>query len=291
MTKKIVSLLCMFLFLATEISTVQAEELRLGVVASRGALKAKAKWTPFATYLGSKTNTTVRLIPLTPDKVSAAVAGNSIDFMLGNPVITTILVEKHGVKPVATIKKKSGSQFAGVIIANKTKGISNSADLKGKKVMAFKFGSSAAAYVFQVYHMKKNGIDPFKDFSVFKEAKKQDDIVLAVKSGIFDAGFIKSGLLEAMGKEGKIKINDFVIVDKKSDSLKDVHSTILYPQWYLVAGSKVSSSQFKKVKQAVLSLKASDPAAKKAKIKGFVKPLNLADMKATLKALHLPPYK
>lgn len=262
MTKRIVSLLCIFLFLATEISVVQAETLKLGVVASRGALKAKAKWTPLASYLGSKTNTTVTLVPLTPDKVSDAVASNRVDFMLGNPVVTTILVEKHKSRPVATIRKKSGSQFAGVIIANKTKGIRKGADLKGKKVMAFKFGSSAAAYVFQVYHMKKIGIDPLKDFAVFKEAKKQDDIVLAVKSGIFDAGFIKSGLLEAMEKEGKIKIKDFVIVDKKSDSLKKVHSTILYPQWYLSAGSKVSSSLFKRVKKAALSLKPSDPAGK-----------------------------
>jgi len=189
------------------------------------------------------------------------------------------------------MKKKSGSQFAGVIIANKAKGINKVADLKGKKVMAFKFGSSAAAYVFQVYHVSKQGIEPSRDFAVFKEAKKQDDIVLAVKSGIFDAGFIKSGLLEAMAKEGKIKLSDFTIVDKRSDNLTDVHSTIPYPNWYLAARAKVSSALVGKVKKAALSLKATDAAAKKAKIVGFVKPLKLDDMKATLKALKLPPYK
>ena len=72
--------------------------------------------------------------------------------------------------------------------------------------MGFKFKRSAAAYVFQVKHMQDLGIDPHKDFAVFKEAKKQDDIVLAVKSGLFDAGFVKSGLLEAMVKKGKVSL-------------------------------------------------------------------------------------
>lgn len=290
MIRRVFSLFCMVLLLTSGISAAHAEDFKLGVIASRGALKAKAKWSQLASYVAKKTNSNVTLVPLTPDKVESAVAGKSVDFILSNPVTTTILVEKYGVKPVATVKKKSGPQFAGVIIANKGAGIQKSADLKGKKVMAFKFGSSAAAYVFQVYHISKFGVTP-EDFTMFKEAKKQDDIVLAVKSGIFDAGFIKSGLLETMAKEGKIKISDFVIVDKQSDNLSDVHSTIPYPHWYLGARSNVSPGLVSKVKKAVLSLNAADPAAKKAKLVGFVEPLSLEEMKATLKALNLPPYK
>lgn len=290
MRNRILSLLCLFSFIFTGIGPVHAKELKLGVTAPRGVLKASAQWSEFASYLGTRINTPVKLVALTPDKILPAVAAKSVDFLLVNPVTSTIMIKKYGMKPVATMKKKSGSQFGGVIIANKSKGITKSSDLKGKKVMAYKFRASAAAYVFQVYHVNKQGIDPFKDFAVFKEAKKQDDIVLAVKAGVVDAGFIKSGLLEAMAKEGKIKLDDVTIVDKKSDSLSDLHSTILYPQWYLVADRKVPASLVAKVKNAALSLSAADPAAKKAKIAGFVAPLKLDELIKTLKALHMPPY-
>jgi ABC-type phosphate/phosphonate transport system substrate-binding protein len=156
--------------------------------------------------------------------------------------------------------------------------------------MGFKFNRSAAAYVFQVKHLKDHGIDPHKDFAVFKEAKKQDDIVLAVKAGTFDAGFVKSGLLEAMAKEGKIKLSDFEIVDQKTDGLTAVHTTKLYPEWYMSASSTADKALSEKIKSALLKLGSDNKASKKAKISGFVAPLNLDDLKGTLQALKLPPY-
>ncbi len=157
--------------------------------------------------------------------------------------------------------------------------------------MAFKFKRSAAAYVFQVKHLMDQGIDPHKDFAVFKEAKKQDDIVLAVKAGIFDAGFIKSGLLEAMEKEGKIKMSDFEIVDKQSDNFKHVHSTKLYPEWSVSASAKADSATSDKLKAALLKLSSGDQASKSGKIVGFAEAPNLDELDNTLKTLKLPPYK
>jgi len=267
-----------------------AADIKFGVIAPRGAVKAKKKWGEFMKYLGEKTGQKVKFVPVTPDKVQKVVNSGKVDFMLGNPVVTTILVEKEGVTPVATVKKKAGPQFSGVIISKKGSGIKTAQDLKGKKVMAFKFGTSAAAYVFQVNHLVKKGINPHKDFSSFREAKKQDDIVLSVNKGVIDAGFIKTGLIESMAKENKVKLSEFNIVDKQLDDFPFVHSTILYPEWYLSATKKASPAVTEKVKQAVLSLPADHPAAKKAKIKGFVDPLSLGEMKDTLKTLKLSPY-
>ncbi|NOY67142.1 MAG: phosphate/phosphite/phosphonate ABC transporter substrate-binding protein [Gammaproteobacteria bacterium] len=269
-------------------SNVYAASINFGVQAPRSTLKAKAKWSKLGKYLSKETGKKVKIVPLKPGATVKAVASGKVNFMLSNPVLALMLTKKQGSSVIATVKRKSGSsQFAGVIISKKGSGITKAADTKGKKGMAFKFKKSAAAYVFQVKHLKDKGIDPHKDFASFKQAKKQDDIVLAVKAGIIDVGFIKSGLLETMEKEGKISVSDFEVVDKASDSLKQVHTTVLYPEWTATASSKADAATVKAVSEALLKLSASSDASKKAGINGFVAPLELTTLENTLKSLNL----
>jgi len=267
-----------------------AKDVKIGVQAPRGALKAMKKWGELGKYLTAETGNKVVMVPLNPSKTVDAVSSGQVTYMLSNPVLAVILKEKNKSAPIATVNRKSGKYFAGVIISKKGSGITKAEHTKGKKAMAFKFKKSAAAYVFQVKHLMDKGIDPHKDFASFKEAKKQDDIVLAVKGGLIDVGFIKSGLLEAMEKEGKIKLSDFEIVDQASDNLKQVHTTKLYPQWTLTASANADPAITASIKSALLKLKPDNSASKAAKIRGFVEPLSLEALQDTLKALKLPPY-
>jgi len=269
---------------------VSAAEIKVGVMAPRGALKAMKRWGDLGEYLSSEVGSAVKIVPLKPGETVDAVTNGRVDYMLSNPVLAVALKHKLGAETLATMNKKSGNQFAGVIFAKKGNGVTTAESLKGKKVMAFKFKRSAAAYVFQVKHLQDKGINPHKDFAVFKEAKKQDDIVLAVKSGIFDAGFVKSGLLESMAKENKVSMSDFTIIDQQSDSLSNVHSTILYPEWCMSASKSANAADKAKIKAALLKMSATTPASKKAKIVGFVDALSLDGLSDTLKSLNLPPF-
>lgn len=289
--KKLFTILTTAIFVSTSLVSIAHAEIKVGIQAPRGALKAMKRWGELGNYLQSAVGDTVKLVPLKPNETVEAVSNGSVDYMLANPVLTVVMEKKLNTKAIATLKRKSGSQFAGVIIAKKGSGITKAEDLKGKKVMGFKFKRSAAAYVFQVKHLQDKGIDPHKDFAVFREAKKQDDIVLAVKSGVIDAGFIKSGLLEAMAKEGKIKMDDFEIIDKQNSNYPQVHSTILYPEWCVTASAKADAATSDKLKGALLKLSAGEKASKTARIDGFVDAMNLGDLDATLKALKLPPYE
>ena len=287
--KHLISKITIFIVLFSFFTIANATQVNVGVMAPRGALKAMKRWGELGKYLGVEVGTEVKIIPLKPDQTVDAMSNGKVDYMLSNPVLAVTLQHKLGAEPLVTMNKKSGNQFAGVIIAKKGNGISKGTDLKGKKVMGFKFKRSAASYVFQVKHLKDQGIDPHTDFSVFKQAKTQDDIVLAVRAGVFDAGFIKSGLLESMAKEG-ISLSEFTIVDQKKDSLSHVHSTSLYPEWTITAAKTLSAENKAKVKSALLKLTASSAASKKAKIVGFVEPLSLAGLRDTLKSLNLPPF-
>ena len=276
-------------FFISVLPVLQAADLTLAVTAPRGPLEAK-KWDVLAKHLTASVGKSFEIMPFSASQMNDAIGSGHIDFALVNPVSAAIAVEKKTAKALATMKVDGTTYLAGVIFAKKGGKVQSIADLKGKNVMGYQFGLSAAAYVFQVYHLKQQGIDAHRDFASFKDAKKQDDIVLAVQTGVIDAGFVKTGILESMAKEGKIKLEDFVILDQKKDELDFVHSTDLYPDWFLLAGERVDSALVAKVKEVVLKLKPTDEAATAAKIDGFVDAQSLDSMKAALKALKLAPY-
>jgi len=94
-----------------------------------------------------------------------------------------------------------------------------------------------------------------------------------------------------MEKEGKIKMDEFVIVDERKDAgFPFVHSTVLYPEWYLTVVSPSGKKVADKAKVAAVQMKPDMPASKKAKIVGFVEPVSLGEMKAALKSLKITPY-
>ena len=289
MTQPILRSLTLALITLFAAQVTHAADLKMAVNAPRGAIDAQ-KWLAIAEQLVAKTGKTIEVIPYSPLKIDDAIANGEVDFGLLNPVSAVVVIEKFKAKPLATLKIKGTAFFAGVIIAKKGSGITKVTDLKDKKVKAFNIGSSAGAYVFQAYHLLQQGIDAHKDFASFKDAKKQDEIPLAVKLGLADVGFVRSGMLESMVKEGKITLDEFVIIDQRKDDLKLIHSTDLYPEWFLVAVAKTDTGLVKKVQDAALKVKASDESAKAAEIDGFVEAQNLDGLRKALKALKLAPY-
>lgn len=275
------------LLLACVAAAVPAQELRLAVNAPRGQEDIQ-KWNALAAYLSAETGEKFTVSGTPPSRIDKEMESGNIVLALMNPVSAVDVLHQGIAKPLATLKAKGTAQFAGVIISRPDKGIKTVRDLKGRNVIAFQT-TSAGAYVFQMYYAINNGLDPKKDFSL-RQANKQDDIVLAVQQGGVDAGFVRSGLLESMAKEGKIKLEEFVVVDPKNDELKLLHSTPLYPEWFLIASNKLDAAVAAKIKAAVLKLKSDQPAARDAGIDGFVEPLSLDGLREAMKAVKTPPF-
>ncbi len=289
MKKPILRSLALALITLFAAQIAHAADIKIAVNAPRGAIDTQ-KWLSLAEQLVAKTGKTIEVIPYSSAKIDDAVANGEVDFALINPASAILVIEKFKAKPLATVKAKGTAFFAGVIFAKAGSGITKPADLKGKKVKGLSIGSSPGGYAFQAYHLLQQGIDVHKDFASLKDSKKQDEIVLAVKLGLADAGFVRSGMLESMVKEEKIKLDEFVIIDQKKDDLKPVHSTDLYPEWFLVAAAKTDAGLSKKIQDAALKVKASDEAAKTAEIDGFVEAQNLDNLRKAMKALKMAPY-
>lgn len=292
MSRTLLSLFVCLLAFACFTQHPCAAELKLGVNAPRGEQKAQKRWQALATYLSDQIGQQVTLIPLHPSKVFSTAQEGRVNLILSHAAHTLNLRERLKSTPVATINGEYGPWFAGVIIAKKGRGIHTAEDLRGKKVMSLKFRAAAGAYMFQTYHLLMKGIDPHKDFGSILSVPKQDDLVILVKLGLIDAGFVRSGILEAMEREGRIKMDNFDIVDaRQGDGLLLVHSTDLYPEWYFSIMPGVSANITARLKTALLRITDTMPVAKATRIHGFVEPLPLDRMVALLTALALPPYQ
>jgi ABC-type phosphate/phosphonate transport system substrate-binding protein len=183
---------------------------------------------------------------------------------------------------------EAGPYFAGLIITKKGSGITKASDLRGKKVRGLS-KASAGGYIFQAYHLLQQGIDVHKDCD-FQQVHKQDDVVMLVQKGLVDAGFVRTGTLEAMEKEGKIRLEDFEVVAPRSDgNFPFPHTTALYPDWYITAMPDMDAALAAQVKAALLKLGPASEAVKAAQIRGFVEPLPIEPMKAAMRALKVLP--
>jgi len=266
-------------------------EATLAVMANRGELAAIKKWTALTDYLTAQTGETVTLVPVLASKVLPAAAEGKYDYYLVNPTQSVIGAELHGNKLLATLRKKTGTEFAGLIITTPDTGIKTAADLKGKHILALKIGSAAGAWMFQSYHLLENGIDPRNDVTL-EEVKTQDDLALTVQAGFADAGYVRTGLLESMAKRGDIEMGDFVVVDRVDDPVLGMpRTTQKYPEWYFAAAAKADAGLTDKIVAALFALQASDAAAQKAKIEGFSEPVDPTALLNAMKALKVGPFK
>lgn len=179
-----IGMLCLALLVSAVFAAGAQAEIKIGVLAKRGAPKAMEKWGATGAYLTGKMGEKVTIIPLKFTAIEPMVKGGQIDFMLANSAFFVEMEKMYGVSAVATLINSVGGkamkEFGGVILVRKDSPIQTLADIKGKKFMCVKYSSFGGAHMAWKVFLD-NGIDPQKDFAVFAEGGKHDNVVLAVK--------------------------------------------------------------------------------------------------------------
>lgn len=283
----LLSLSCFGLLFASEAMPA----LRLGVLANRGELTAKSQWSDFTAWVGSVAGRPAELVPLAIAQVPKAVGDKTVDLMICNPGLAARLIKEHASVPLATWKAKDGATcMAGVILANPKAGITTIADLRGKSVMTYG-DNSAGAWQFQAGLLLSRGLDPAKDIRR-TISKKQDDIVLAVRAGAFDAGFVRNGFLEDMIAKGKLAAGEVAVLEPQPTEagFTTARTTPVYPEWFLLAKAGFDPAVAKAIGDACIALPATHPSLAKAEITGWVPPMDLASTLELLKQLKQPPF-
>ncbi len=273
----------------------EKQKVVIGILAFRSKADTLKEWQPLAIYLNTKIPTHYFLIrPLTYAEFNKAAASDELDFMFTNPEHYIYLSSKYEASRMATLIRaniggKELTQFGGVIITRSNrKDIQNLNDLEGKNIAAVD-ELSLGGYLAQRVLLQNNGMDiTLKAHMQFTDMP-HDKVVYLVKNGSADVGFIRSGVLEKMAKEGKIDRNDFKIIHPVSNFPQEL-STPLYPEWPFASSKRTDRHLANKVAVSLLNLPYGSEITKTAGYYGWNIPLSYEGIRMMMQKLRIKPY-
>ncbi len=285
------------LALMVSVACGQETQVRIGVLALRGPEEATQRWSPTAEYLSTRIPAyTFVIVPLDFEEIERAVEGSEVDFVLLNPSIYVELESLCGADRIATLKNlwqgQAYDQFGGVIFSRADReDINTLNDLRGKSFMAVDETSFGGWRMAQREFQEQN-INPDDDFSDLQFGGTHDRVVYAVQEGQVDAGTVRTGILEKMAQEGKIELDDFIVLNQqRPDDFSLLLSTRLYPEWPFVKVKHTPNQLAQEVSIALLDMPADSSAANAAGIAGWTIPHNYQPVHECLKYLRVGPYK
>jgi len=275
-----------------------AEPVRIGVLAFRPKPQTLAQWLPLATALKRRMPDRDFVIePLDYLEVGEAVASRRIDFVLTNPGHYVFLAHRSGLSsPLASLVNEEYGRplyaYGGVIftLAKRTD-IESLEDLPGKKV-AVVTDDALAGYQMQAYELAIRGIPLPRSSNLVKTGMPHDRTVEAVLNGQAEVGFARSGVLEAMVREGKLDMAQLRILNKQDmPGLPWVLSTRLYPEWPFAALPHTDDRLARNVAAVLFTLDRDRELMRRMKISGFTIPNDYAAISELLRELRLPPFE
>ena len=168
-------------------------------------------------------------------------------------------------------------------------GVNSLDDLKGKTIAAVSV-DSLGGYQMQAYELKHAGINLPQDATLMSTGMPQDNVVEAVLSGRADVGFVRTGVLEAMAREGTLNLAQIKLINLQN--LPDFpveSSTPLYPEWAFAYLPHTNEDLARHVAAALFMFHES-AEAKAMSIRGFTVPADYTPVADLLRELRLPPF-
>jgi len=287
-------LACLLLY---SIPTLGAEVVKIGVLAFRPKPQTLAQWQPLAVALKQALPSHDFVVEaLTFQELDEAVAQHRVDFVLTNPGHYVRLAQGGGVvAPLATLALKEAGQrtpfFGGVIFtrAGQT-AIATLKDLRGRTI-ASPSPESFGGYQAEAFELSQIGIPLPQEARLIFTGMPHDTVVEAVLSGRADVGFVRSGLLEGMARDGKLNLQQIKVINRQNPSNFPVQvSTRLYPDWAFSSLPQVDEILVRQVTAALLLMEDNSAATTAMGIKGFSVPANYDSVETLLRVLRLPPF-
>lgn len=291
---------CIFFSLLASVRADLSEtsEMRIGVLANRGAERAITQWQPTADYLSAHVpGYRFRIVPLSFEQIDRAVADKEVDYVLANPAVYVGLEQRYGVSAITTLKNDLGGHeyalFGGVIFTRADPAAPQTLEaLRGKHFRAVD-ATSLGGYLTALRELVKQGITP-KDFAQLSFGGTHDAVVRAVLSGEVDAGTVRTDILERMAKEGSIDLANIRLLnvpDTGMAAFPFLHNTRLYPEWPFAKLAHTPYAIAEKLATALLAMPSDAPAARAAGSSGWTVPLSYGGVHELLRELRLPPYE
>lgn len=275
-----------------------ADEVVIGALAYRGHADAVARWSATADYLSREIPEHRFVIrPMSLNALRNAVAEGQVHFALTNPGHYVVLESAFGATRIVTLQATFGGEiytrFGAAVIARADRtDLNGLEDLKGRSFRAVApnaFGGFQMAW----RELAAAGLDLEHDLAELSfSGFPQDAIVYAVLLGKVDAGTVRSGIVERMIGEGKLKPGQIKVLNARvSEDFFPQHSTRLYPEWPFAKVKDTSEALAKQVAQALLRMPADSAAALASRGAGWTIPLDYTPVHELMRELRIGPYE
>ena len=227
-----------------------------------------------------------KLIPIVGfDEMRVAAKNRQVDFILTNPLAYIELNKLSGLTRLLTLNKKqpdgiASTIFASVIFTRSNRNdILSLKDIKNKNLFAV-HEEAFGGWRMALRELLHNDIDPYKDCSsvAFTKNNTHQAVVNSVLTGKTDVGVVRTGILEQLISQGKIKADAFNILNRHNDKLSALHSTQHYPEWPFSVMPHVSTEISNEVFHALLDIKPLSSAAIAGKYVNWTAPLDYSSV-------------
>jgi PAS domain S-box-containing protein len=274
-----------------------AETVKIGILAYRPKPQTLAQWQPLAAVLKqAMPERDFAVEALTFSELEKAVIGRQLDFVLTNPghyVLLTKHKELSG--PLATLAVSDNgwptTVFGGVIFSRAEQAnIGSLHDINGKTI-AVTGTDSMGGYQMEAYELKQAGMSLPEDAKLLVTGMPQDRVVEAVLAGRAEVGFVRSGVLEGMMREGRLDMGQLKVINRRDQpDFPALVSTGLYPEWPFASLPHIDEDLARHVAAALFLLAENTDATRSMDIYGFAVPSDYSPVADLLKELRLPPF-
>ena len=283
--------------IASHGATPTPQKARFAVLAFRPKPETMARWQPVVDYLNAAgLSRKIDLVAYSYKELEAAVTAREVDFVLTQPSHYIILTYAQGLySPLATLIERDGqhvmSVFGGTIVTRaERRDIDSLADLRSKRI-AVSNKTSLGGYQMQAREVLQSGLNIDEDAHILELGQPQDKSIQAVINGEADAALVRTGLIEAMSREGKVDATLLKTIHPQTPAgFPFLLSTRLYPEWPLAAMPWTDDNLARELASAILAMPHGGEIAKAAKIHGFTIPGDYRPVDDLLRELRLPPF-
>lgn len=284
------------LFIVSPSQAREPNTLTIGMFAYRPVSVLEPAWRPLAWYLQDRVpGTFVNIRFLGQDEMAQALQRNELDLVFTNPAHYVTLRTQNALSgAIATqVSLEDGqavSQLGGVVIRRKARtDIRRWQDLSGK-VIAVTGTQYLGGYAAQAQELVRRGVA--LDSIEFKRlGNPHDKVITAVLAGQVDAGFIRTGVLESLLREGDSSVNELEVIEPVSHpGFPFKTSTALYPEWAMVALPHLDRDVSRRISAALLALEPEDVLSQLAGIHGFTIPSDYQAVQDAMMAARVPPF-
>ena len=273
------------------------EEVRIGVLNDLSKPEMLTKWQPLATALTKAIpGYHFTLVVYEPFELNAAVAARQIDFVFTNPASYLLMSHRSGLSPpLATLSNIENGQIikssGGTIITRSDRSdIRSLQDIQGKTVAATS-SDSLGGYVVQAYELAHAGVSMPEGRQLLMTELPHENVVEAVMSRIADVGFVRSGVIERMAREGKLDPASLNIINPQQlHGISVQLSTRLYPEWAFAALPQTNKNLMRDVTAYLLTMHDDKKLMDTLQIDGFDVPADYTSVEEMLSEMRMPPF-